>query len=889
MIPKLYSETETEFTGGPICYLKDAIDFEVTEVLNGLYEVEFKYPVFASAFPELQIDRIVCCTHDDEGDEQPFRIYSIDTPIDGLVTFYAHHISYELSYVILKPFEASSALQALENLKSYSINPNPFTFWTDLSRVSEYALSEPNSVRAALFGDKESIIATYNGELEFDKYTVKMYSRRGSYRNVTIRYGKNLVDLEQSIDAEQLYNAVVPYWVGKTQGVDVIVMIKGDNKIVTLPDTQNIVPVARNFSSEFKEMPEEEELIQAAKDFLTANQPWNPVKSIKVDFVQLWQTDDYKDVAALQRVKLGDSVSVYHPDLDITVDEIKVVKVVYDPMTERYLSMELGDEQKTFVQQLNDIVNTQIVQEVTGFEAVLNAEINHITQMITNPGKGHVVFVGTDDEGKTIYGTRLVPNLSEIWWMDTTSTSTASKILRINVEGIGFANSPDGPFKTGWTLDGHFVADFITAGTFNANLIRAGILSDYNGTTWSLTQDTTPDATKVYYTMEGESPNYIYTKVANPVSDNMSTYYEQKVVESHNYWNLETGEFRLSPNTKIGDETVIGYVEDSLSQEGVFNALTNDGAIKTITMDANGKLYINADWISTGHIDAEKIRLFGKMDVFKDKTSFLPANKGGYIGFGKGSTDSHSTNGMIIGHDGTNNGYKTINYLIVTDAGVRMTAISGRTYYQRELYVTGEEAVCDADLRFEKTPFAHDIKDVRNVMADGGMWCNGLWVQSNVSIGGGLSCSGTKNRIVKTDNYSERLLYCYEMPSPIFGDLGSGIIAEDGKAYVYIDPVFAETINTSNYQVFLQAYGSNPVYVLERKPDHFVVSGTSGTEFGWEIKAKQADFDQRRLEEKKLEMEKPEQQDFGCQVTEIDYGEMASEHVKSLRDERIAI
>lgn len=908
MIPKLYGASETQFTGGPICYLPEGYDFEVTEVLNGIYELEFKYPVSGKAFPELYEGRYVCCIHDDYKDEQPFRIYASDTPIDGIVTFYAHHISYALSNIILEPFTATSALGAMQKLTSEAINPNPFTFTSNLSRTSNYELSEPTSVRAALYGDKESIATTYAGELEFDKWTVKFNDRRGETTGVTIRYGKNLIDINQSLGVEEAYNAIVPYWSGKINGVDVIIMPEGNDRIVQLPNSGTPVPIAKNFSSDFKNSPAVSDLIQAARDFLTANEPWNPTKNITIDFVELWQTDEYENVASLQRVRLGDTVSVYHPDLNITVDEIEVIKVVYDPLAEKYLSMELGSEKTTFVQNLTNSLSSQIFQEVSGFESLLTYEINHATELIRNPGEGYIRYVGTDDDGNLVYGSGAVQNPSEMWIMNDPNPANATKMLIINVNGIGFSNGINDLIKTAWTLDGHFVADFITAGTINGNMIRAGMISDYNGATWSLTEDVEIQEGKGYYTRsvvdpEAAEPEYTYTLVEDPVVSGLGTYYEYTTSQSHNYWNLETGEFRLSPNTKIGNETVIGYVEDSLSQEGVFNALTNDGAIRTITMDANGNLYINADWINTGHIDAGKIRLFGKMDVFKDNTSFLSANKGGYLGFGYGSQDGFSTNGMIIGHDGEINSgglwVNTYNFLIVTDAGVRMTAIKSGTT-QRDFYLTGAEAVCNADLRFEKSPYTHDIKDVYNISADAKISCARLVSSGQIEGGNIFSndyvyavhdmwCSGTKSRLVKTDNYSDRLLYSYEMPSPIFGDLGSGTIAEDGKAYIYIDPVFSETVNTSNYQVFLQAYGSNPVYVSERKADYFVVSGTSGTEFGWEIKAKQSDFDQRRLEEKKLEMEKPEQPDFSYQATEMDYGKMASEHFKSLRNERIAI
>lgn len=110
---------------------------------------------------------------------------------------------------------------------------------------------------------------------------------------------------------------------------------------------------------------------------------------------------------------------------------------------------------------------------------------------------------------------------------------------------------------------------------------------------------------------------------------------------------------------------------------------------------------------------------------------------------------------------------------------------------------------------------------------------------------------GTKSRIAKTKSYNERLLYCYEMPSPIFGDVGHGVIGADGLCYVDIDQVFFETVDMNqSYQVFLQSYSEHNVYVSEKQAQYFVVKGKPNTEFDWELKAKQLDFPIHRLEEK---------------------------------------
>lgn len=121
---------------------------------------------------------------------------------------------------------------------------------------------------------------------------------------------------------------------------------------------------------------------------------------------------------------------------------------------------------------------------------------------------------------------------------------------------------------------------------------------------------------------------------------------------------------------------------------------------------------------------------------------------------------------------------------------------------------------------------------------------------SDTEIIGNFSVTGTKSRIATTENYNDRLLYCYETPSPMFGDIGEGQIDETGKCYIFIDDIFAETIDTDcTYQVFLQSYGQGECYVTERTSSYFIVEGTENLSFGWEIKAIQKDFDTIRLEE----------------------------------------
>lgn len=110
--------------------------------------------------------------------------------------------------------------------------------------------------------------------------------------------------------------------------------------------------------------------------------------------------------------------------------------------------------------------------------------------------------------------------------------------------------------------------------------------------------------------------------------------------------------------------------------------------------------------------------------------------------------------------------------------------------------------------------------------------------------------SGTKSRIAETENFSDRLLYCYETPTPMFGDVGCAQTNAEGVSIIDIDPVFAETISTgTEYQVFLQKEGPGDLWIQEKDESYFVVRGTPELKFSWELKCSQKHFEHLRLEE----------------------------------------
>ena len=133
------------------------------------------------------------------------------------------------------------------------------------------------------------------------------------------------------------------------------------------------------------------------------------------------------------------------------------------------------------------------------------------------------------------------------------------------------------------------------------------------------------------------------------------------------------------------------------------------------------------------------------------------------------------------------------------------------------------------------------------------VWAGGTGLQvgngGDCSIQGNLNVDGEKNRVINTKNYSKRKLYAYESASPMFADIGEGVLDDDGVCCIYLDDIFSETVDLrANYQVFLQAYGDGKCYVDRKEGNYFIVKGTANLKFAWEIKAIQTDGNLKRLD-----------------------------------------
>lgn len=447
MNPILFAENSTAFTTNGIGRLSDAISCDVTEERNGQYTLEMTYPVTGRHYESIAQRAIIVAKPSAGSSPQPFRIYNISRPINGIVTIDAYHISYDLSKNVVMPFSVTASASAcqttLNGLLSNAVETCPFTFSTDVNTVASYTQSAPATIKQRLGGVEGSVLDQFGGEYEWNGYTVTLHKNRGQVKNIPLRYGKNITDLKQENNISNTITGVVPYWID-SDGNNLVTLTE---KVVYSPNASlysQKLTVPLDLSDNYDEKPTENTLRTAAQAYVNQSGVGIPKVSIEVSFVNLAETEEYKDIAPLQNVNLCDTIPVQFETLGIDTTA-KIVKTEYDVLAERYKKITVGSLKSNLATTITD-QNDALLNEVSTKFSKVGNEINNATAWLTSSG-GYVVAVkNTDGSWK------------ELLFLDTNDIDTATNVLRINENGIGFSGSGvNGPYTQAWTLDGRLV------------------------------------------------------------------------------------------------------------------------------------------------------------------------------------------------------------------------------------------------------------------------------------------------------------------------------------------------------------------------------------------------------------------------------------------------
>ena len=435
MTPILFSSSSSSFATRGIGTLTDALSCVATEERNGEYELELTYPVTGQNFESLAVQNIILAKPNTYDNPQPFRIYKITKPLDGICTINARHISYDLSGVVVPYTDLeTNAGAALSAMATYALGGvGNFTFSSDNATTANFQVKAPHTFRQLMGGMQGSILDQFGGEYHYDVWNVANMANRGADRGFTVRYGKNLIDINQEEECANCYTGVVAYY--DKDGYQVVSSIVPTG--VTLGyDRTLLVDATEDFDSP------PDDLTDYINNYIDKHDLSSPKVSIKLAFQQI--DEDY-----LERITLCDTVSVYFELLGVSA-KAKVTRTTYDVLLDRYDSIEIGSVRSNLADTIVD-VEKEIQERPT--ESTMQSAIDNATALITGARGGYLVIVRDADGTPT--GLKI---------MDTPDESTAQKIWWWNSGGLGYSGDYGQNWKLAMTADGSIVADRINTG-----------------------------------------------------------------------------------------------------------------------------------------------------------------------------------------------------------------------------------------------------------------------------------------------------------------------------------------------------------------------------------------------------------------------------------------
>lgn len=445
MIPILYEPNETDFTTFGIGALTDAMSPHVVEERNGEFTFEMQYPVDGINYEHIGMRSIITALPSPDKTEQPFRVYRISKPINGIVTVYARHIRYDLEGVPVLPFTSNSLQNSLQAIETNMMVENPFRFYTDKTSSVGMKSEIPTSALSLMGGQEGSLLDIYGGEYDYDGTDIWLLASRGRSTDYVIRYGVNLVDLEQEENAANVYTGVMAFWQSSQDST----VVSGNVQSTGTFDYTRIKVLDRSMN--YENAPTVAQLNNDAVAYINESKCGVPKVSINLKFQQ---EED------LETLNLCDLVTVEFEKLGVSA-KAKIIRTDFDVINERYISLDIGDSRTSMA---DTIIGISTKAESAPTATEMQQAITATTAAITGAKGGAVRLLDTDNDN--------VPDT--LYIADNPDPLLATKVWRFNSAGWGASeHGYNGPFTMGATFLQGFIADFITAGTLSADRIAA--------------------------------------------------------------------------------------------------------------------------------------------------------------------------------------------------------------------------------------------------------------------------------------------------------------------------------------------------------------------------------------------------------------------------------
>lgn len=448
---KIYGSETIDFNNNGLGFLTDIISAEVYEEINGEYELEFEYILNGHLSEYLENENIVKCKVAD-GTEQLFIITNVEKNLKTIKVT-AKHIFYRLLKNMLedvypKNLGANAFLNWILDHTQYE---SGFTGFGDCPGTYSARYVRKNPVEA-IIGADNSMCNLFGGELKRDNFTINFLSQIGTDKKEKLVFGKNIKEIKITINDENILTRIMPL------GYDALML---PEKYVDSPYIDsypypkigivNFDDIVYDPESEeaYHDIQEAYQALRNATRQLYTNGIDKPSVNIKIDWLELSKTNEYKNYANLEKLQLGDSVICDIAGINYST---RVISTNYNPLTDTIEKFEIGTFSPNIASAMNNL--NRVVEKVNP-TTILEEAKNNATSLITQAMGGY------------IYKTQ-----NELYIMDTNDPTTATKVWRWNINGLGYSrNGINGPYELAMTMDGSIVADMITTGQLNTNVI----------------------------------------------------------------------------------------------------------------------------------------------------------------------------------------------------------------------------------------------------------------------------------------------------------------------------------------------------------------------------------------------------------------------------------
>lgn len=463
--PILYDASEKDFLHTGIGFLSEATSCTVREVLNAEFELEMEYPIKGKLADQIVNGRYIFAWANDQDKEQAFIIDDVEKDMfKSVFVIKATHRTYKLSGNMVKRFEVKDVTcqLAMQALKTAMLEPSDIEFYSDIASKNS-TLVEFKNAMTCIAGTEGSILDRWRGEMKRETRKLSMLKKRGVDSGVRIAFRKNMTGLQMKVNTGGMINAILPFARKQLAGSEV-------ETTITLPDNYifapNYKPGSEIIASEVDYSQDETvisvaTLRSAASTFFNSSTAHEVDLSLEVSFQDLGQTEEYKAFQNMNRVFMGDALSVYHEELNVNVTS-RMVEYTTDSLAGTYISCVIGSVSADFKTELLADVATR--EEIDNSSNRLQQYVDDLTNQITGNNGGNLVIRPTQKP-------------SELLIMDTESVDTAVNLWRFNKGGLAHSkNGYNGPYTVGITQDGKIVADLIAVGTLRAiNMVGVSI------------------------------------------------------------------------------------------------------------------------------------------------------------------------------------------------------------------------------------------------------------------------------------------------------------------------------------------------------------------------------------------------------------------------------